>query len=308
MIKKDICARDIVLGNKRPIAIDQLAEKFGLDAEELDEAVIQLQKEGFGIEKEGNILYRRSVEAQDEPVDLSERFKRHFKFGAVSDTHFGSKKARADALEEYYDIAKAEGVKDVFHSGDITDGVDVYKGQPVEQEFFSQDDQVDKVVREYPKRKGMTTRFITGNHDLREYQHGGADVGKQIADQRDDMQYLGQIDRTIQLSEGGITAELIHPAGAQSYALSYKSQKDLQSRNPDDTPDIYLSGHYHQAWYGHYKGVEVLNVPSFKDDGLWERRLGLTGTVGGWIVEGTMEEDGEKIRRFKPELVTFRKK
>ena len=306
MVKREVTARDIVIGNKRPIEIKALAEKYGLKADDFEGAVDELQKEGYGVEQRGGVIFRRPVDAQNETIDLSKRFKQHFKFGAVSDTHFGSKKARPDALNAFYDIAQQEGVHDVFHSGDVTDGVNVYKGQAVEQDFFSQDDQIDMVEREYPKRKGIVTRFITGNHDVREYEHGGADVGKQIGDRRPDMQNMGQINRVVKISEGGVTAELIHPGGGQAYAMSYKSQKDLQSR--EELPDIYMAGHFHQAWYGHYKGVEVLNVPSFKDDGLWERRLGLTGTVGGWIVEGTLDESGENIRRFQPELFTFRRR
>lgn len=305
MVKKEINARDVVLGNKRPTALTSLSQRYGIPTQELEDTIGILRKEGYGIELSGDVIYRKPVDAQTEPIDLSERFKKHFKFAVVSDTHFGSKKARPDALEAFYDIAQAEGCHDVFHAGDLTDGVNPYQGSQVEQTYFSQDDQVDMVDREYPRRRGIITRYITGNHDNKEYQRGGAEVGRQVSDRRSDMQNLGMIYRVVKLSEGGLTGEIIHPAGNQAYAISYKSQKDLQSRS--ELPDVYMSGHYHQAWYGHYKGVEVLNVPSFKDDGLWERRLGLTGVIGGWIIEGKLNDDGTRIERFCPELITFKK-
>ena len=308
MVKKEISTRDIVLGNKRPTALSSLAQRYEIPTHELEATVKELQKEGYGIDISGDTIYRKHVDVQSEPVDLSQRFKKHFKFAVVSDTHFGNKNARVDALNTFYDIAQTEGCHDTFMCGDITDGVNPFQGSIQEQDLPNQDDQVDMVVREYPRRRGMVTRFITGNHDNKEYARGGSDCGKSIADQRDDLQYLGMIDRTVQMSEGGVTAELIHPAGNQAFSLSYKSQKDLQSRSEDDLPDLYMSGHFHQAWYGHFKGVEVLSVPSFKDNGLWERRLGLTGVVGGWVVEGKLNDEGTRIDRFRPELVTFRKR
>lgn len=196
----------------------------------------------------------------------------------------------------------------MFNLGDLSDGVDVFKGQLSEQETYGQEDQIEQVIQEYPRQKGVTTHFITGNHDLREFERGGCDPGTAISKARPDMKYLGQLDQKIKLSEGGINMEIIHPAGGPAYAISYRLQKALSGRDPDDIPDIYAQGHFHQAFYGHYKGTEALSVPSFKEDGLWERRFGFSSVVGGWMVEMDTNSDGTKIDRFKPELVNYKKR
>jgi biotin operon repressor len=77
MVKKEITARDIVLLNKRPTALTSLSERYGIPTEELEEAIGVLKKEGYGVELSGDVIYRRPVDAQSEPVDLSGRFKKH---------------------------------------------------------------------------------------------------------------------------------------------------------------------------------------------------------------------------------------
>lgn len=62
-------------------------------------------------------------------------------------------------------------------------------------------------------------------------------------------------------------------------------------------------GHYHTAYYMYYRGIHFLQAPCFKTQGLWEKRLGLNPTVGGWIVDGRIKNG--KITEFKPTLYTF---
>jgi hypothetical protein len=303
---KEVNARDVVLGVKKTKSLDELAGAFKMDKDVLAKTIGALKEEGYGIDLDGEVVIRRGVPEGPSKKSLVDRFGRHMKFGLVSDTHFGNNHARQDALEGYYDVAEKEGVKEVLMCGDILDGTDIFPGQLSEQKLYGQDAQVDDVIKNYPRRKRMTTHFITGNHDLRQFERGGSDPGRAIG-KRADLDYLGQLDAKVQLAEG-VDIEIIHPAGGPAYAISYRLQKTLSGREPDDLPSIYAQGHFHQAFYGHYKGTETVSVPSFKDDGLWERRLGFSSVVGGWIVEADITDDGQKIRRFRPELVNFRQR
>ena len=305
-MKHEINARDVVLGVKKTKTLDELAALAKTDKATLSGIVGRLKEEGFGIDLDGETVIRRGLSEEPEKKSLVARFGRHMKFGLISDTHFGNKHARQDALEGYYDVAEKEGVREVLMCGDILDGTDIFPGQLSEQNLYSQDEQVDDVLKNFPRRKRMTTHFITGNHDLRQFERGGSDPGRAI-DKRADLDYLGQLDAKIQLAEG-VDIEIIHPAGGPAYAISYRLQKTLSGREKDDLPSIYAQGHFHQAFYGHYKGTEAVSVPSFKDDGLWERRLGFSSVVGGWIVEADVTDDGQKIRRFRPELVNFKQR
>ena len=306
-MKETLSTRDVILGVKKTRTLDELAAASKIDKDVLAKTIAGLKEEGFGIDLDGETVVRRGTPEGPGKVSMVARFGRHMKFALVSDTHFGNKNSRQDALEGFYDVAEKEGVKEVFHCGDLTDGVNVFLGQQQEQSKYGEDDQIEDVVKHYPRRKRMVTNFITGNHCLREYERGGADPGLPIARARTDMKYLGQLDAKVQLAEG-VDIEIIHPSGGPAYAISYRGQKALSGREKDDLPSVYAQGHFHQAFYGHYKGTEMISVPSFKDDGLWERRLGFSSIVGGWIVEADVTDDGQKIRRFRPELINFKQR
>ena len=87
------------------------------------------------------------------------------RFGVLGDTHLCSKEEKLDELVSFYDICRKMGVKTVFHAGDIVDGWGVYRGQQAEVHTFGAKGQADYVIKNYPQVAGITTHFITGNHD-----------------------------------------------------------------------------------------------------------------------------------------------
>jgi hypothetical protein len=90
-----------------------------------------------------------------------------------------------------------------------------------------------------------------------------------------------------------------------AYALSYKSQRDINNRPPGSLPDILVYGHYHTSFYMHYRGIDFIQAPCFKDAGLFEKRVGLNPTIGAWVVDAKLTDDKESIRSFKPNLFQF---
>jgi len=283
--------------------IDELSESLGVGHHVVRAAIDDLHEEGYGIKQEGDIMIRSKVGEERDIYDASKLIGKHFKFGVVSDIHLGSKKERLDEFNLMYDKFQSEGIKVVFNSGDITEGVNVYRGQEYETHKFGQQEQIEYAIEKYPKRKGIKTLFITGNHDLREYERGGVDVGVSIAKNRGDMEYLGQEIARVRLPNGA-EAELLHPKGGSAYALSYKSQKFINNLNPEDIPEMMMWGHYHTSFYMHYRNVHFLQVPCFKGAGRWEKTMGLNPTIGGWVVEGKISDQG-RVDQFKPELFRF---
>ncbi len=292
-----------LLKERHPRSIDELAEQLGVGVDVITTTIEALQKDGYGVKHNGDIFVRSRTPQDGGEINLARRFDtKYLHFGIVSDTHMSSKQERLDALHEMYDIFKQEGVTTVFHAGDITDGVGVYKGHENEVKHHNQSDQIEYVQQNYPKLDGIQTYFITGNHDLRAYERGGADPGIQIARARRDLSYLGQMAATVKLP-GGTKLELLHPAGGSAYALSYKAQRDINNRSPEDIPDVLVYGHFHTSFYMHYRNLNFIQAPSFKENGQFEKRLGLHSTIGGWIVDAKVG-DG-KLTRFQPELHTF---
>ena len=115
-----------------------------------------------------------------------------FRFIMVSDTHIGSKHDNIEGLEAMFDHAKDIGAQAVFHSGDLVDGAfahrDMYLFLRDECQTF--DGQYERVVTKWPKRDGIKTYFIAGNHDHYFWIQPGADICRHIDLARDDMVYL----------------------------------------------------------------------------------------------------------------------
>lgn len=224
-------------------------------------------------------------------------------FAIMGDTQIGSKYAQLTYLHEFYDLCEREGITDVYHTGDITDGLKMRVGHEYELYEISADEMRDDVVKNYPKRNGITTHFITGNHDASIYKHVGYDIGQAIANLRPDMNYLGRDCALINLTPN-CTLELRHPWDGTAYALSYKMQKMIEAMESDSKPNILAVGHYHKAEYLFYRNVHALQTGCFQGQTPFTRGKGISVHMGGWLVTIHVAKDGT-IQRFMPEFIPY---
>lgn len=227
------------------------------------------------------------------------------KIALIGDTHLGSKYTQLTHLNNFYDICAAEGIKDVYHVGDLTDGLKMRPGHEYELYVTSADDMIDDVVEKYPKRKGIVTHFITGNHDASIYKHVGYDIGRTISERRDDMEYLGRDCAVIKLTKK-CTLELRHPWDATAYALSYKPQKMIEAMESDSKPNILAIGHYHKAEYLFYRNVHTFQTGCFEGQTPFTRGKGISVNLGGWIITIKVLKDGT-IQSITPQFIPYYK-
>ena len=231
------------------------------------------------------------------PLSIDDRI------GIVSDTHIGSKYSRLNSLGEIYDTFDNAGVKQVFHAGDMTDGTEVYQGQYNDLSKIGYDNQAQEVIRKYPRKKDMTTKFIMGNHDGIYMKKQGSDICKYIGDVRKDLDYTGIYYTRFKDKNDNISMDLVHPDGGMPYSISYGTQKYLRNSPPSHHPNILVQGHRHQAFYGYYQEVHALEAGCFQDPSDFMIRKGASGNVGGWLVD--MERKDGKIKKFRPEWISF---
>lgn len=225
------------------------------------------------------------------------------KFAIMGDTQFGSKYAQITYLNQFYDLCEEEGIDAVYHTGDITDGLKMRPGHEQELYVHGADDMRDDVVANYPQRYGITTYFITGNHDASLYKHVGYDIGQAIENARPDMIYLGRDCVKVYLTPN-CTLELRHPWDGTAYATSYKIQKMIEAMESDSKPNILAVGHYHKAEYLFYRNIHALQTGCFQGQTPFTRGKGISVQMGGWIVTIRVDENGY-IQGFAPEFIPF---
>ena len=228
---------------------------------------------------------------------------RVIKFAIIGDTQMGSKYTQLTYLHSFYDLCEREGINTVYHTGDLTEGLKMRVGHEYELYAVSADDMRDDVIKNYPKKDGITTYFISGNHDASIYKQVGYDIGQAIANARPDMKYLGRDCAVINLTPK-CTLELRHPWDGTAYALSYKIQKMIEAMESDSKPNILAVGHYHKAEYLFYRNVHALQTGCFQGQTPFTRGKGISVHIGGWIVTIRVDEEGT-IQGFAPEFVPF---
>ena len=187
----------------------------------------------------------------------------------ISDTRLCSKFEQISILNNIYNIANDMGIKTVLHLGDITEGIYFGKYRKYNQSIIhhNPDTQAEYVKNNYPYIKGMTTYFITGEHDLSFLKtKSREDVGEEIANLREDLVYLGQKNCMIYLQdEDGhkpTKIDLRHPEGKIPYTISYTPQKIVDAMRSEERPDILNFGHFLvQDTFLHHD-VLVNQVPS----------------------------------------------
>lgn len=225
------------------------------------------------------------------------------RFGLIGDTHIGSKYTQFTHLHNFYDILASQGIADVYHAGDVTDGLKMRVGHEYELYEISADEMRDDVVKHYPKRDGITTHFITGNHDASVYKQVGYDMGPAIAGNRPDMNYLGRDCALINLTPN-CTLELRHPWDGTAYALSYKPQKMIEAMESDSKPNILAVGHYHKAEYLFYRNVHAFQTGCFQSQTPFTRGKGISVHIGGWIISVQVDKSGT-IRSISPTFIPY---
>lgn len=279
----------------------ELIETNQTTTEEVQRAVDALRDEGVNIKRmggENDPVYHIPTEwdrqyALNDGEDLT--------FALISDTHLGSSAEHLDELHDFYNRCVEQGITDVFHCGDISDGWNVHPGHlnEIKPEAAGWQRLRDYVVKNYPQRDGITTHFIEGNHDNKFFNRNNIHFGRMIADRREDLNYLGNSQATIYLSrEHDITLELIHPSGGKPYTTGYRLQTLYRERNMEDRPTIGGVGHLHGSMYAETEGVKGLYAGAWKGTTTYGKRKGHQAKIGGWILDIRIS-DGE-ITEFVP--------
>jgi predicted phosphodiesterase len=285
--------------------ITDLCARFKCSQRVIQAHIDDLREQSLDVESENGYVW-----IQTKPIQSDTQHKMFFKgkvykFGVVSDTHLNSKHQQLTHLNHFYDVCEHREIQDVFHAGDLTDGY--YKNRPDHiYEIFNVgfDEQAAYTADAYPYRTGMQTHFIIGNHDYTHIINGGANIGKKVASERDDMEYLGSGYTKIWLTEN-CDLDLLHPLDGAAYAISYSTQKYIDSLQGGDKPKILIVGHHHKAFHlPGYRNIQAFEAACFEKQTPFMRGKKLTAWVGGWIMTVTVDCDGH-IETISTEYIPY---
>lgn len=292
--------------------LEDLSDAFDTGISKIRAALNELIELGHTYKIEDNTVLFSSVipKGEDKILDIKKMSKNTYRFGVCGDNHLGSKYERLDVLKALYDLYEKEEVEVVYNTGNWIDGEARFNKHDLKVHGI--DNQINYFIENYPTKKKIKTYYITGDdHEGWYSQREGIDVGKYAQNKakdagREDLIYLGHMEADVILpSKNGKTViRVLHPGGGSAYAISYTSQKIVESYTGGEKPDVLLVGHYHKAEYCYVRGVHVVQTGTTEDQTPFMRKKRLAAHLGGWIIEISVDNTGA-VTRFKQEWIPF---
>lgn len=296
------------------LTLHDLADALDCSPKAAKQTVEKLRLDGYNVQiHHGEASLSAEIPSAPPLVVNSEDFfdGKWYKFGVLGDTHLCSKYARLDVLNALYDIYEREGITTVLHTGNIVEGeIRFNRHELVTRSGFEA--QAEYLANEYPQRKGIETWFVTGeDHEGWWIQREAINVGARMQETaekggRHDLKFIGHIERDIHFKakRGSAWARVMHPGGGTAYAISYTTQKIVESFQGGEKPHMLFVGHYHKYEHGYPREVHVVQTGCVQDQSSFMRRQKIQAHVGGSIVRFHQADTGE-INRFVCEWMPF---
>lgn len=251
------------------------------------------------------------------------------RFCAISDTHCENLCCAWDELHAVYQRCADEGITDVIHAGNLSDGPGSL-GYP--SHYLEVADGCHDVYGclkflhdRYPRFDGITTHHISSStcHEGWAFKAKGIDMGYSLANgytrvlfgpngeevehvpPRPDLHHLGMDAYTITCGPEGLTKVLVfHPGGGSSYATSYRSQKWAESLQGGNKPHMGILGHFHKSSSVTVRDIRVLQPGCLEWQTGFMQKHHIQAHVTAWFVELHVDTGGS-LRRVCYEEMPF---
>jgi len=209
----------------------------------------------------------------------------HHKMLVLSDTHIGSAYAPSEWHVAASEVAKSENCECVLHCGDLTEGMRIKRigTQMYELSELGFEKQKEKAIR-LMSIYNLPIYAISGNHDAFFHEYMDADIVKAVAAEVPNMTYLGYDTADIDIE--GAKIRLWHGGdGSNSYALSYRLQKVIESLPGGTKPAILLAGHVHKFIYFFDRNIHAISCPSMQAQTPWMRGKKMAAHTGFIVLD-----------------------
>lgn len=153
---------------------------------------------------------------------------KRIKIGCISDTHIGHQNFSKERLFQAFEEFKKEKVDFITHSGDVCEGMSNRPGHIYELNCLGYEQQKEEAINIFSQWIDTDIYAIDGNHDRWFIKSNGAYVVKDIERRLPNFKFIGHDEGDVSL-DGRATLKLWHGEDGNSYALSYRIQKIIES-------------------------------------------------------------------------------
>lgn len=213
------------------------------------------------------------------------------RIGAMTDTHIGSNKMPVERIYQAFEEFQKEKVDFIVHSGDVTEGMSNRPGHVYELSDIGYSNQKASAVKVFSQWTDTDIYAIDGNHDRWYIKSNGAKIVEDIDKEIPNFHFIGHDEGDISL-KGKATLKLWHGEDGNSYALSYRLQKILESLTGGEKPNAMLCGHTHKYVDIFERHVFCTSIGSMQSQTPWMRGKRIAAHVGFVIIDYWVNDKG----------------
>jgi len=213
------------------------------------------------------------------------------RIGVMTDTHIGHQKFYEQRLFAAFEEFKKEKVDFVCHAGDVTEGMSHRPGHIYELTHLGYDQQKKYAVELFGQWTDTPIYAVSGNHDRWYIKSNGANIVGDISKELKNFKFIGHDTGDICLNDK-VKINLWHGEDGNSYALSYRVQKIIESIQGGEKPSIMFCGHTHKYVKLFERNIHAISVGCMEDQTDWMRGKRIPAHVGFGVYDITFNSSG----------------
>ena len=217
---------------------------------------------------------------------------KRIRFCLSGDWHLGSLFTDPDRIYQMYEEVEKEGCEFIANGGDIVEGMSNRAGHIYELSHLGYNEQKKHAV-DVISQSPVPMFGISGNHDRWFIKSAGADIGADIERElgKDKFTFLGHDEGDISLN-GHAVLKLWHGEDGNTYAISYRVQKIIESITGGEKPDILSCHHVHKFAHLFLRHIHAISAGSMQSQSKWMRGKRIEAHTGFVIVDAVINKDG----------------
>ena len=286
---------------------DNALKQFSLSKETFNRYLREARKRGVSTTDKGKLISQIIQNYSDKELEAIAKGGRivpgygkvpiisfegqRIRIGAMTDTHLGHIKMPPNRIYQAFEEFKKEKVDFVVHCGDVTEGMSNRPGQIYELTHLGYALQKSLSIEVFGQWTDTEIYAIDGNHDRWFLKSNGAKIVEDIDAVLPNFNFIGHDEGDISL-KGKATLKLWHGEDGNSYALSYRLQKILESLTGGEKPNAMLCGHTHKYVDIFERHVMCTSVGAMQSQTAWMRGKRIASHTGFAIFDYWVNDKG----------------
>ena len=238
----NICILELI---KQEKSNEDICRELNISKKQLKNRIESIKNRGININKKYKYNGTQNFFVDYNPQSIGTQIvtsiedinKNEFKALAIADTHIGNINSNIRYIESIYSYCINNSISIVFHLGDILQGN--------KENELSMEQQIEYLIKKYPKYNNILTFLQLGNHDEDIIRYLGLNLSTLLNQTRDDIVPLGYTQSIVRIGKNNI-----YLSHENKFTNSY---------------GLRIAGHSHRYKFNSHMQIPTIIVPTLSD-------------------------------------------